>query len=236
MSVFAIGDLHLSGNCNKPMDVFGLHWENHFEQIQQSWCSKVGNEDIVLIPGDISWAMQLEDAVADLEAIGALPGRKVLLKGNHDYWWSSIAKVRACLPPNMYAIQNDALCLDEYVFCGTRGWSLPTDQNPLSPQDNKIYQREVLRLQLSLENAVPLLHGKSLVVLLHFPPLLADGTETEFTYLLEQYPVEAVVYGHLHGAGISAGFCGKRNGIVYQLVSCDALHFELQEVMNERQI
>lgn len=224
MAVFAIGDLHLPGHEKKPMDVFGSHWDHHFETISNNWNRLITQKDIVLIPGDISWAMQLAQAVDDLNAIAALPGRKLLLRGNHDYWWSSLSKVRAMLPQSMYVLQNDALMLEGRMFCGTRGWLLPSPQTPLPEADEKIYRRELLRLQMSLDKACAL-STEDVTVMLHYPPLLADGASTEFTQILESYPVKRVVYGHLHGAGIRIGFQGCRNGIEYLLVSCDALQF-----------
>ena len=226
MSIYAIGDLHLPGNAQKPMNVFGSHWDRHFDIISERWRETISDGDVVLIPGDISWAMQLKDAVGDLEAIARLPGRKVLLRGNHDYWWSALGKVRAALPAGMYAIQNDALLLEETVFCGTRGWVLPTPQQPLDEQDEKILARECLRLRLSLEHAMRLAGGgRDIFVMTHYPPLLSDGAATAFTEVLEAYPVRQVVYGHLHGAGIKSAFQGRRAGIEYGLVSCDALGF-----------
>ncbi len=207
------------------MNVFGMHWDRHFETIQANWQERVHMDDIVLLPGDISWAMQMPQAMKDLQSIAELPGRKILLRGNHDYWWSSITKIRSLLPERMYALQNDSLILDDFVFCGTRGWMLPTAQMPLEPQDQKIFVREVARLQLSLEHAQKHGLGKQLIALMHFPPLLADGEETPFTRLLEQAQTTEVVYGHLHGAGIKNGFLGERQGVGYHLVSCDAIQF-----------
>lgn len=223
MAVYAIGDLHLPGHEQKPMNVFGQQWDRHFDVIRDNWLSRVGQEDIVLIPGDISWAMQLTDALDDLHVIGELPGRKLLLRGNHDYWWSSIGKVRDALGANTYALQNDALLLGNHVFCGTRGWLLPLPQTPLSSEDEKIYQRELLRLEMSLARGEQL--GKPLIVMTHFPPLLSDGESTGFTQLLEKYPVTDVVYGHLHGVGIRNAYQGVRRGICYRLVSCDSIGF-----------
>ena len=224
MALYAIGDLHLPGHDTKPMDVFGSHWEGHFETISDHWRRMVTPEDLVLIPGDISWGMQLSDARDDLEAISRLPGEKVLLRGNHDYWWNSLSKVRQAMPEGMHVVQNDALLLGDRVICGTRGWTLPTEDTPLDEQNEKIYRRELLRLEMSLKAACRL-RGEGLVVMFHFPPVLSDQKDTEFTRLLEQYPVRQVVYGHLHGAGIKNGFSGEKNGIRYDLVSCDALHF-----------
>ncbi|NLV57234.1 MAG: phosphohydrolase, partial [Clostridiales bacterium] len=161
------------------------------------------------------------------------PGQKILLRGNHDYWWSSITKVRSVLPPTMYALQNDALLLDGHVFCGTRGWALPTMYYPLGEEDRKVFERELIRLELSLDAAAKLRDRASVTVMMHFPPLLADGMSTAFTKLLEARGVQRVVYGHLHGAGIKNGFIGKRNGIDYFLVSCDAVQFSPMCIIEE---
>ena len=151
MRVYAIGDLHLPGGDLKPMDVFGPQWENHFERISESWRASVSDEDLVLIPGDISWAMQLADAAADLRRIAQLPGTILILRGNHDYWWSSLTQLRCCLPERMHAVQNDAYDAGSLVVCGTRGWTIPGAG--ASAQDEKIYRREELRLRLSLDAA-----------------------------------------------------------------------------------
>ena len=225
MSVFAIGDLHLPGHEQKPMDVFGSHWDRHFETVSENWRAKITDDDLVLIPGDISWAMQLSEAADDLNAIAQLPGTKLLLRGNHDYWWSSLSKLRSALPERMYVIQNDAMRFGSHVFCGTRGWNFPTPQQALSAQDEKVYLRELMRLRMSLDHARRL-GGEDVTVMLHFPPLFADGISTAFTDILEEYGVKRVVYGHLHGAGIKIGFEGERAGISYHLVSCDALGFD----------
>ncbi|MGN0779919.1 MAG: metallophosphoesterase [Aristaeellaceae bacterium] len=230
MTLFAIGDLHLPGGDEKPMNVFGSHWERHFERISQDWCARVRAQDTVLIPGDISWAMQLRCAVPDLQAIGALPGRKVLLKGNHDYWWNSLSQVRAVLPAGMQVIQHSALDLGEVVVCGTRGWLIPTAETALAPEDQKLHDREVMRMTLALQEASRIRSGRPLVVMMHYPPLYDQERDTAFTRLFAQYQVSTVVYGHLHGAGIRAGFQGVHRGIRYQLTSCDSLGFTLAEV------
>ena len=234
MSVFAIGDLHLPGHAQKPMDVFGSHWDRHFETISQNWRSKITDEDIVLIPGDISWAMQLSEAAEDLQAIGELPGTKLLLRGNHDYWWSSLSKLRAVMPESMHVIQNDAIRIGKHIICGTRGWMFPTAQQPLGEQDEKVYQRELIRLRMSLDHARRLGDGE-VTVMLHYPPLFADGLSTGFTDVLEEYAVCRVVYGHLHGAGVKVAFEGEREGIEYHLVSCDALGFCPLKILEENE-
>ncbi len=172
MRLFAIGDLHLPGGDDKPMDVFGPQWDRHFLRIQENWQKLVEDEDTVLIPGDISWAMQLEDARADLEAIGSLPGRKVICKGNHDYWWNSISRVRSILPPSITAIQHSAADLGEATVCGTRGWLIPTKEAPLDAQNEKIFLREAERLRLALDAAKNIAGGRPLIVMMHYPPLL----------------------------------------------------------------
>lgn len=224
MDIFAIGDLHLPGGADKPMNVFGDRWEGHFERISQDWLSRVQSDDVVLIPGDISWAMQLQDALPDLRAIGELPGRKILLRGNHDYWWSGITRLRGVLPKDMYAIQNDALLLEGTAFCGTRGWTLPGSGT--TAEDEKIYCRELQRLEMSLERAMKL-HAERLVVMCHYPPLGEGGAETPVSRLLVRYPVDDVVYGHLHGPSLRSAVNGFAYGMRFHCVSCDGLQFQL---------
>ena len=184
--LFAIGDLHLPGGSDKPMDVFGAHWEGHFEKISADWLERVGQTDIVLIPGDISWAMHLSAARGDLDAIGRLPGKKILIRGNHDYWWNSISRLRMILPEGMYALQNDALSLDGYVFCGSRGWSQPDSEADLENQ--RIYRRELTRMELSLQRGRALKRdGEPLIVLTHYPPVDHLGRTTPMTELFEHY-------------------------------------------------
>ncbi|MCR4886180.1 MAG: metallophosphoesterase [Clostridiales bacterium] len=224
MNVYAIGDLHLPGGDDKPMDVFGPHWEGHFEKIRADWRAHVGEEDAVLLPGDISWAMQAPDAMEDLRAIGELPGKKVLLRGNHDYWWPGITRLREMLPQGMYAVQNDALRLEDTVICGTRGWTLPGDG--ASAEDEKIYRRELQRMEMSLQRA-KVLGGKRLIVMCHYPPLGEGGAETPLSGMLEKYAPDDVVYGHLHGASLHGAVTGEIRGIRYHCVSCDGLGFRV---------
>lgn len=234
MSLFAIGDLHLPGGDEKPMNVFGEKWNDHFDRICRDWRSSVSETDTVLIPGDISWAMQLKDAVPDLQAIGELPGRKVIIKGNHDYWWSTLRQVSSVLPQGMTALQHTALDVGEAVVCGTRGWSFPTAEEPLTAEDQRICDREAIRLELALQAAEKIAGEKPIVVMLHYPPLYPQETDTPFTRVLQKYRVHTVVYGHLHGAGIRAGFNGEHEGIRYMLASCDSLDFSLADVLPER--
>ena len=231
MKIFAIGDLHLPGGDMKPMDVFGPHWENHFERIAEDWRAKVTDGDVVLIPGDISWAMQLSDALEDLRRIAALPGRILILRGNHDYWWSSLTQLRCSLPANMHAVQNDAYDAGDVVFCGTRGWMIPGSANAAA-QDEKLYRREAMRLEMSLKSAQRLAQGRPIIAMMHYPPLLPECAKagTEFTRLLTQYGAARCVYGHLHGQSVQRGYTGVYNGVQYDLVSCDALRFALMDV------
>ena len=224
MEIYAIGDLHLPGGADKPMNVFGAHWEGHFEKISRDWREKVRPEDLVLIPGDISWAMQAGEAKEDLLRIGALPGKKVLLRGNHDYWWCGISRLREMLPDGMYAVQNDALLFGDIAVCGTRGWTLPGSGSP--QEDEKIYSRELLRMEMSLDRAVKL-GGKRLVVMCHYPPLGEGGAQTPLSQLLDRYPIDDVVYGHLHGPALKGAVTGQIGGIRYHCVSCDGLNFQL---------
>lgn len=226
MRIFAISDLHLPAR-RKPMDIFGPHWENHFERIRDSWLSQVTEEDVVLLPGDFTWAMRLDEAMEDIGKVGVLPGRKILLRGNHDYWWSGIGQVRRALPEGMYALQNDAMEMEGIVFAGSRGWTLPGSE-AATGEDLKIYQRERLRLEMSLKAARRLGEEKPLIVMMHYPPF---STACEgFSDLLSQYGVDKCVYGHLHGAGLQAAFNGVKNGVTYYQVSCDGLNFQVRRI------
>lgn len=228
MAIYAIADLHLPGGGIKPMDIFGAHWAEHFERICEDWRNRVSPEDVVLLPGDISWAMNLSDARQDLEDVGALPGKKVILKGNHDYWWSSVSRVRDALPADMYAIQNDCLRMDDVLICGTRGWLLPGEQT--TQNDLRVYQRELIRLNMTLSQARRQSENLPIICMMHYPPLTESNRDTGFVELLERYRVEYVVYGHLHGAGIRSAFCGEYRGMRFQLVSCDGIDFKLCQV------
>ena len=225
--VFAIGDLHLSGAVNKPMDVFGSQWIHHWDRIQEDWRKRVGQEDIVLIPGDISWAMKLEDAEPDLLSIGRLPGEKIMIRGNHDYWWSSLSRLRSILPPAVHVLQNDSFLLDGIAYCGTRGWIHPGTKD-FGEHDTKIYKRELQRLKLSLDHANR--SADSRIVLLHYPPFGEGGRITDAVRILEQYQPSHVVYGHLHGEGTRDAFEGEYKGTRYHLVSCDHIGFRLKRI------
>ena len=222
MAVYAISDLHLPAG-QKPMDIFGPHWIGHFDRIRADWRERVKPEDTVLLPGDLTWAMRLEDAAEDLQSIGELPGRKILLRGNHDYWWSSIGRVRRALPEGMFALQNDAMLLDGRLYAGTRGWTLPGPD--AAEEELKIYRRERMRLEMSLKCAHRLSEDAPITALLHYPPLTDD--EPGFSDILEAYGVTDCVYGHLHGPAIFGAVRGLRGSVRYHQVSCDGLDFRL---------
>jgi hypothetical protein len=225
MRVYAISDLHLSNDCDKPMDVFGGNWEGYTTKIQENWSKSVKADDIVLIPGDISWAMKLEEAKKDLEWIDKLPGTKIMIKGNHEYWWKSISAVRSILPESIKAIQNDAIKLGKFVFCGTRGWTVPDpNDKDYTAEDLKIFKREVERLKLTLMSAKVLKsQGDKVIAMIHYPPFDANKGDSEFTQLFEEYEVDIVVFGHIHGYTNCPLFYEKNN-VKYYFTSCDHIN------------
>ncbi len=232
MKIFAISDLHLSLNNPKPMDIFGMKWDNYVERICADWRARVGDDDIVLIAGDISWAMYLEKAVPDLQFIGALPGHKVILRGNHDYWWKSISLVREALPVKMYAVQNDAVRIGDNVICGSRGWTVPETAGAFeSEQDKKIYLRECERLKLSFTYAQRIRKtGDRLICMTHYPPFNLKREDSDYTALIGAAGAEACVYGHLHGYNTRKDNVITKGGVRYILTSCDLIGNKLAEI------
>ena len=223
--IFAIGDLHLSLSVeNKAMDVFGPGWANHVARLKEGWQDTVGEEDLVLVPGDISWGLRLEEALADLEFIHGLKGTKVLLRGNHDYWWTGYSKVKSVLPSSVKAVQNDALLWNGVIVGGTRGWNTPLSPDFSESKDRKIFEREKLRLGLSLR-AMDDMAGRLRVVMLHYPPFNEKGEPTDFADLIRGHGVDHAVYGHLHGRSCPGSFEGDHEGTRYHLVSADHLQF-----------
>lgn len=232
MRVFAIGDLHLSLARPKPMDVFGPHWTGHWPRIRENWAKAgITDEDVVLIPGDISWAMTIPEAAMDVSSVGELPGKKLMIRGNHDYWWSSLSKVRSILSGNTFALQNDAMRFPGLVVCGSRGWSCPGTPG-FSQEDQKLYLRELIRMELSLNEAKKLLQeGDRLIAMIHYPPFNEQRETSGFTDLFSGFGVEHVVYGHLHGRSCRSAFEGELNGVKYTLTSCDHLEFDPKLIM-----
>lgn len=230
MKVFAISDLHLSINNPKPMDIFGPVWENYWETIKEDWEKKVSDDDIVLIPGDISWAMKFNEAKADLDCICGLKGKKVILKGNHDYWWNSISELREYLNNNTFALQNNAFKFEDIIICGSRGWTVPENEFK-SEQDEKIFRRELIRMELSLKSMQVLReNNEKVIVMTHFPPVNFKLEDSEMTNLFEKYGVNAVVFGHLHSYDKKQKMIFKKNGIDYYLASCDLVKNKLIEI------
>ena len=239
MKVFAIGDHHLSfqrpvnpedwttGQELKPMSIFGDNWTDHYIKIYRNWREKVSTDDLVLIPGDISWANTLAEMEYDLAFINLLPGKKVLIKGNHDYWWQSISQLRSRLPDSFYLIQNDSIKFKELLIGGTRGWNIPVG-NYATAQDRKIFQREVIRLELSLKDMVnsgDLTPEK--IVLFHYMPVDESHQKNEMIELLQYYGVQTCLYGHLHGAKSHlVSLTGEKWGINFYLVSSDYINFK----------
>lgn len=230
MKLFAISDLHISTTEDKPMDIFGKTWVNYLEKIAEDWQSKVSDEDVVVIGGDISWAMTLDNALKDIEFIKNLKGNKVLIKGNHDYWWQGITKIRSLLPENIYALQNDSIKFGNVVICGSRAWTVPGAPD-YKEADEKIYKREVERLRLSFYNAKQMREeGDKLVALVHYPPFNVRRENSLFTEMFEENCVDAVIYGHLHGKDSRGDKLVIKNGIKYYLTSCDMVDNKLTEI------
>lgn len=226
MKIYAIGDLHLPGGLNKSMERFG--WKNHQQKIFQDWDERVQEEDLVLLAGDISWAMNLEDAALDLQEISRRRGKKIMIKGNHDYWWASLTKMQQRFPAISF-LYNNYFRFADYAICGTRGWLCPNDVW-FGSEDLKIYRREINRLRLSLQEAKK--NGaEKIICMIHYPPTNDKFEKSGFTDLFQEYGVEKVIYGHLHGEeSFSAGIQGYHEGIEYFLVSCDYLGFRLKTI------
>ncbi|MCI9009886.1 MAG: hypothetical protein HFE27_01750 [Clostridia bacterium] len=231
MKVFAISDLHLSGLADKPMNIFGEGWEGHFEKIKADWAKKVTDGDIVLIGGDTSWGMKLEEGLYDVASLAPLKGSKVFVRGNHDYWWNGISRVRAGAPDrSFYFLQNDCVKIDNLIITGSRGWTCPGSAD-FTEHDRALYLREAERLRLAFREVEKVrLKGDRLIVLMHYPPTGLKKEDTLFTELFEENGVEKVVFGHLHGS-VYYPLKSEKNGIEYYLTSCDKSKFYLTEIL-----
>ena len=238
MKIWAIADLHLSfGTPNKTMDIFGEHWKKHADNIKTHWEKLIHTDDLVLIPGDISWALKAEQALPDLEWIDALPGKKVLLKGNHDYWWPSNKKLEALLPSSIDFIHRKVLSYEGVSISGTRLWDVPDlsfseiidfkgekkEGSFLKEENAKIYQKERLLLQEALQYLDP--NASKKIILTHYPPIGWDLTPTEISGWIEEHNVDHVVFGHLHNVQKERSLFGKHNGTHYWYVAADYLNF-----------
>lgn len=231
MKVFAVSDLHLPGNQDKPMDIFGGNWSGHLQKIKSDWSQKVGAEDVVLIAGDISWAMTLDDALSDLASLSDLPGKKVFIRGNHDFWWSGITAVRRSAPDDsFYFLQNDCVRFDGVVVCGSRGWLCPGSAD-FTDADRKIYDREGERFRLVFQSVQKIRQeGDKLVCMIHYPPFNPKREESHFTQMFEKNGADKVVYGHIHGNAGAYPMRLMQGDIEYVLTSCDLLGFKLTQI------
>lgn len=241
MHIWAIADLHLSfGTPNKKMDLFGAHWKDCEKKIEQHWRASITSDDLVLIAGDISWAMNEAQVKPDLDWIDQLPGTKCLIKGNHDYWWGSLSKVKALLPPSCHAIQHDAFHWKGFSIGGTRLWDDPQlcfkeviawndgdkksakeEEEATREENKKIYQRELHRLEMSLKSLDPAAQKK--IVMTHYPPIGAFLEESQTSRLLEKYGVDIALFGHLHNVKPGMKLFGEHQGTTYYLTACDYL-------------
>ncbi len=224
MKIYGISDLHLSFSSDKPMDVFGPEWKNHHIKIRENWIKTIKPQDIVILPGDISWGLKQKEIQQDFRWIHELPGTKLFFKGNHDLWWTTPAKLNA-MYDDMIFLQNNYYQAGEFAVCGTRGWSLPESSAEWTDHDQKIYLRETGRLRMSLESAKQA-GFQRIIAAMHYPPAEKRNQKTAFSEILEEYGVEIVIYGHLHGnCAHNSALQGIFGGIRYRLVSCDYLDF-----------
>lgn len=223
MALYAMGDLHLCLGAPKPMDVFGGAWVGYMEKLKQG-LSVITEKDTLVLMGDLSWALDLNSAVADFAWINEIPGRKIILKGNHDYWWSTQAKfTKFCLEngfSDLNLLNNNCFFYDDWAICGTRGWFFEEERS--GDHDEKVFRRELIRLEASLKAAGD--RGK--MVFLHYPPRYKGYTCREILDLLESYGVRQCFYGHLHGASHKLAMEGTWDGVEYRLLSADYLNFQ----------
>ncbi len=221
LSVYVIGDLHLSLGKQKPMDIFP-GWENHTQRLENNWKRLVNKEDTVIVPGDISWGMNLDEALPDFQFIESLPGQKIILKGNHDYWWQTYKKLEEFIERNNFKtikfLFNNSFEVENFNICGTRGWIFESGEE----HDDLIIHREAGRLKMSLDRRKG--QGETLVFL-HYPAIYFDQKNTEILRILKDYGIKRVFYGHLHGKTINYAFNGIYNGTVHKLISADAIEF-----------
>ena len=223
MSIYAISDLHLAFDVDKPMDRFGPQWENHPQKIATRWHDTVGIDDTVLVCGDTSWAMRIPEALRDLDYVHQLPGHKILLRGNHDYWWSTLSKVKRALPASLTPLQNGSLQVGDWQVAGSRGWLLPSEET--TDEDERIFDREIERLRRSLQSIRA--EGPRLAML-HYPPFALEEGTSAVVELLNEFAVEICVYGHLHAMEPGTYPEGPMGGIEYRCVSVDLVDFTPQ--------
>lgn len=234
MSIYVIADLHLSFGTDKPMDIFGDNWDNHPDKIRQDWISKVKPEDTVILPGDFSWATYIEDAKQDFQFLNELPGKKILLKGNHDYWWTTLTKMREFIKENDFEnidfLYNNAYLVEDKIIVGSRGWILQDGE-----ENKKMINRENERLKLSFKDGIEKYgENKEILVFMHYPPInskeLLGNQYLEFYKTMREYNVKDCYYGHLHGNSHKEAIEGEVGGINFHLISADYLDFKLVKI------
>ena len=234
MSVFVIADLHLDILTNeKSMEIFGNRWQGYIEKIQKKWKRVITDNDTVIVPGDISWALSLEDALVDLKWIDSLPGNKLIMKGNHDFWWTTLSKMKRFFQENSIQtidfLYNNAFEVEDYIVAGSRGWFVDKAVQPCSSVNadyEKIVNREVIRLRLSLDEAKKLSAqtAKEIIAFFHFPPVWSDFECKEILEVLREYNVSRCYFGHIHGCYLTDGLL-KWENIEFRMVSADFLDF-----------
>lgn len=233
MSIYTISDLHLAFGVDKPMDIFGYGWENYMERTEENWKKTITDNDTVIIGGDVSWGTYLDDIKPDFDFIESLPGKKILLKGNHDYWWESLTKLKRFTEEMGYKtiefLHNTSIFVENTAICGTRGWIDPSVDN-FKSNDEKIYLRELGRMELSLKEGIKF-NPEKIIAVLHYPPVTKDKTiNSDYMELFRKYSVSTCIYGHLHSNSHRNAFEGKLNGIDFRLVSADYVHFTPQKL------
>ncbi len=226
--IYSIGDLHFDSSGEKPMDIFGDNWVGHKDKIIMDWKSKVTGDDLVLVPGDISWALKLNEAIPDLELINSLPGKKVFIKGNHDYWWEGISKLKALELDSIEFLRNSSFIYKDIAIAGTRGW-ISRDSEGFDESDEKIFKRELIRLEFSLGSIETQVDKK--IVMLHYPPFNNKLQANEFVEILKEHNVDICIYGHLHAEGHKYSVEGEVCGIDFHLVASDYLDFQLKLIL-----
>ena len=225
--IFTIGDLHFDSSGEKPMDIFGDNWLNHEDQIMDNWKKIIGEDDLVLLAGDTSWALKLEEAYEDLKKIDILPGRKIIIKGNHDYWWDSLNKINNLELETIDFIQNNSFIYNGIAIAGTRGWFTVEDKN--DEQNQKIFKRELNRLRLSLESIKDPVDKK--IVMIHYPPFNQDLNPNEFVDIMKEFNVDICLYGHLHAEGHKYAIEGEIQGIEFHCISSDYIEFMPKKIL-----